>query len=386
MDVVQPPDEGVLAGLGERLRIRRDAVGLSVRKLAEQLGASRNTITNYEQGHTVPSTSDLVRLAAALGCTLVDLLDLPASQPPARFAFRAHKALQSNPDVAVMAQKYLRAYADIEEICDARLPRRLRRAPVATAGPNLDLRIAATAERVREDSGFAELGPTNIVQALENLGVRCIFFQHPTPGLDGISVEQDEMSLVLLPDRAQVVERVIFSAAHELGHLVLHPELFTAAAQKVDDARDYEHEAHVFAASFLVPEGDLLRTWQDERLARLPLERALLVLKWRFQVSFWALFERVRGLGLTETTYPALTTSVKRLLGFEGRASRQDLEPQPLPAGALYRSTRFERLVYSAFVQEEIGVAKVAELLQLTVDDARRRTAEWIRPRAELVG
>jgi hypothetical protein len=148
-----------------------------------------------------------------------------------------------------------------------------------------------------------------------------------------------------------------------------------------DDARDYEHEAEVFATSLLVPEGRLLQMWQDERLARLPVERALLVLKERFHVGFWVLAERVNGLGLTEVPGPALTVRVKRLLDREGRAS---LEPQPLPASALCRSTRFERLVYSAFVQEEIGVAKVAELLQLTVDDAKQRTAAWLKPRVEL--
>lgn len=384
MDAGQPSDERVLAGLGERLRARREAVGLSVRKLAEQLGASRNTITNYEQGHTVPSTTDLVRLAAALGCTLVDLLDLPAAQPPQRLAICAQQTRQIAPEVAVLAQKYLRAYAEIEAICGVRPQRPLRQAPVALIGPKLDLRIAATAERVREDCGFAELGPANIVQALENLGVRCIFCHQQALGLDAISVEQGEASLVLLPDRAPVIERIIFGAAQELGHLVLHPGLFAATPRMVDNARDYEHEAEVFAISFLVPEGRLLQMWQDERLARLPVERALLVLKERFQVGFWVLAERVRGLGLTEVPGPALTVRVKRLLDREGRASRLGLEPQPLPASALCRSTRFERLVYSAFVQKEIGVAKVAELLQLTVDDAKQRTAAWLKPRVEL--
>lgn len=384
MNDAQSPDEQVLAGLGDRLRARREAVGLSVRKLAEQLGASRNTITNYEQGHTVPGTTDLVRLAGALGCTLVDLLDLPAAQPPQRLAIRAQQTRQTAPEIAVMAQKYLCAFTEIEAICGVRPQRPLRRAPVDLIGPKLDVRIAVTAERVREDSGFAELGPANIVQALESLGVRCIFCDRQTLGPDAISVEQGEVSLLMLPDRAPVIERVIFGAAQELGHLVLHPALFTATARMADDARDFEHEAEVFATSFLVPESHLLQMWQDGRLARLPVERALLVLKERFQVGFWVLAERVRGLGLTEVPGPELTVRVKRLLGREGRASRLSLEPNPLPASALCRSTRFERLIYSAFVQEEIGVAKVAELMQLTVDEAKQRTNAWLKPRVEL--
>mgnify|MGYP000870043438 FL=1 len=384
MDAGQPADERSLAGLGERLRARREAVGLSVRNLAEQLGASRNTITNYEQGHTVPSTTDLVRLATALGCTLVDLLDLPVAQPPQRVAIRAHLTRQHAPDVATIAQKCMHAYNEIETIRGVRPQPPLRRAAVALVGPKLDLRIAATAERVREDCGFAELGPANIVQALENLGVRCVFCHQQALGLDAISVEQGEVSMVLLPDRTSSIERLVFSAAQELGHLVLHPELYTALAGMADDARDYEHEAEVFADSFLVPEGRLLQAWQDERLARLPVEHALLLLKERFRVGFWVLAERLRGMGLTEVPGPALTVRVQRLLDREGRNSRLGLEPQPLPDEALCRSTRFERLIHSAFVQQEIGVAKVAELLQLTIDDAKQRTAAWLKPTIKL--
>jgi hypothetical protein len=51
----------------------------------------------------------------------------------------------------------------------------------------------------------------------------------------------------------------------------------------------------------------------------------------------------------------------------------------------LQRSTRFERLVYSAFIQEKIGAAKVAELFQITVDEAKETTAAWMAPDHVLV-
>ena len=45
----------------------------------------------------------------------------------------------------------------------------------------------------------------------------------------------------------------------------------------------------------------------------------------------------------------------------------------PLEPEALYRSTRFQRLVNSAFLQSLISTTKVAELLQVTVDEAQPR-------------
>lgn len=392
-DGQQARGEGRAVGdLGGRLRDCREAIGMSITKLADQIGVSRNTITSYEQGRTEPSASDLLKLASALGCSLGDLLGLPDATARPRFAFRAHKALHHHPDVAVMAQKYLRAYDEIEEIVGARLPLRLRRGQLDLGEPGLDQednlarRIAAIAQGTREDSGFGEIGPTNIVAALERLGVRCIFFAHDADGLDGISVEQGEMSLVLLRDRARSIERVIFSAAHELGHLVLHPHLFVEAPSAGDDGRDYEREANVFAASFLVPESDLLQVWNDERLARLPVELALVVLKQRFQVSAACLFQRLHQLGMTTVGHAVYTSRMKRLLGITKKATREELEPNPLPPGALYRSTRFERLIHAAFVQGDIGIAKVAEMLQMTVDDARSKTREWVKPRASMVG
>lgn len=388
-DTQQAGGDGRAVGdLGERLRNSREAIGMSITKLADQIGVSRNTITSYEQGRTEPNASDLLKLASALGCSLGDLLNLPDATARPRFAFRAHKPLHRNPDVAVMAQKYLRAYDEIEEIVGARLPVRLRRGQLdldeAGLGEdaNVARRIVAVAQGTREDSGFGEIGPTNIVVALERLGVRCVFFDHDADGLDGLSVEQGEMSLVLLRDRDRSIERVIFSAAHELGHLVLHPHLFVEHPSAEDDDRNYEREANIFAASFLVPEGDLLQVWNDERLARLPVELALVVLKQRFQVSASCLFERLRQLGMTTVGYPAYTSRMKRLLGITKKATREELEPNPLPPEALYRSTRFERLIQAAFGQGDIGLAKVAEMLQLTVDDARSKTRKWVKPSA----
>lgn len=67
---------------------------------------------------------------------VVDLLDLPAAQPPPRVAVRAHQTHQNAPEVAVLAQKYLRADAEIEAICGVRPHHPVRRTPVALVVPN----------------------------------------------------------------------------------------------------------------------------------------------------------------------------------------------------------------------------------------------------------
>lgn len=359
---------------------------MTVAQLAKQVGVSRNTVTNWESGKTEPSASELVRIADALGCRITDLLGAEIAAAPPRFAFRAHSPLRNDPTIIRTARKFLRAYDEIEEITGTRLCCQLRRFECDVDGPLSEREIESVADTLRETCGIHDRGPENIVSVLEGLGVRCLFFEHEGKGLDGISTIQDDMTLMLLRDRKRNIERTIYSAAHELGHLVLHPHLFTEEPVEEDNTRDYERESNKFADFFLVPSDKLVRIWKEERLQRLPLFYALLSLKRVFHVSFACLFFRVTDLRLTPTAdWAVFTNQIKAQLGITGKAKMEDLEPEPLPPEALYRSTRFGRLVRSAFLQDLIGVAKVAELFQVTVNRAKEITTEWLRPKDVLV-
>ena len=374
--------------IGVAIRRQRAAMRLTVGQLAKRVGVSRNTITNYESGKTEPSASDLVRLAEALGCQVTDFLGVGKIAPPPRFAFRAHAPLRKDPSIIVSARKYLRAYAEIEEIMDARLCVHLRRFVCDSDGPLNDRDIETAADTLRQSCELHDAGPENIASVLESLGVRTLFFEYDGKGLEGLSTVQGDMLLVLLRMRSSVVERTIFSAAHELGHLVLHPQLFSEDSEEVadDDAKRFEREANSFAGKFLVPSDELVRTWREERLNRLSLFNALVLLKRIFHVSFHCLYHRVTELGLAQPVDRAVFISqIKRQLGITGKATMEELEPEPLESEMLYRSTRFSRLIRSAFLQELIGVSKVAEMFQVTVDEANEITSGWLRPHYELV-
>lgn len=366
--------------VGSLIRKQREAMRMTVAQLAERIGVSRNTITNYEAGKTEPTASDLMRLSTALGCSVSDLLRADAAPPPPRFAFRAHKGLKKDPSVLVAARKFLRAYGEIEEITEARLCNRLESFVCDAEGPLNEREIEGLAENLRQTCGLHDSGPENIASVLESLGVRCLFFNFDSAGLDGISAIQGNMMLTMLKNRQKNIERIIFSGAHELGHLVMHPQLFTADQDEADDSREFEKEANKFAGYFLVPSNELTRIWREDRLHRLPLFHALLLLKRVFHVSYWCLFYRVKDLGLTKIDYPAFIAMTKAHLGIQGKAKVEDLEPEPLESKTLYRTTRFQLLIRSAFVQELLGVSKVAEMLQVPVEEAQEFTTKWLRP------
>ena len=367
--------------VGAAIRRHREAINWTVAKLADEIDVSRNTLTNYELGKTEPSASELSRLADKLGCSIMELLGVGAPATTPRFAFRAHAAHHKDPKVAVFARKLTRRYVEIETITETRLCDRLRPFVCSTTSALGDREIEALAEELRQSSGLHDCGPENIAAVLESLGVRCLFFDFDSPGLDGISAVDGDTMITLLPNSGRNVERIIFSAAHELGHLVLHPFLFTESGGSNLGERDFEKEANIFAGAFLVPSTELARIWREDRLDRLPLPYALLNLKRTFRISYWALFYRLRALHLTDFDYPHLISHTKRYMGISGKTNIADLEPEPFESQFLFRTSRFELLVRSAFIQDLIGTTKVAEMLDITVDEAQSKTTEWRKPK-----
>ena len=63
----------VISSTGERIKSFRQKRKLSQKQLGEKVGMSQQQIGQYETGTRIPKTETLVKLAAALDCTLFDL-------------------------------------------------------------------------------------------------------------------------------------------------------------------------------------------------------------------------------------------------------------------------------------------------------------------------
>ena len=68
--------------LPERLAALRKRAGLSQGDVAERLNVSRQAVSRWETGFTVPSTDNLSRLGRLYGVTLDELLSYSAALPP----------------------------------------------------------------------------------------------------------------------------------------------------------------------------------------------------------------------------------------------------------------------------------------------------------------
>jgi transcriptional regulator with XRE-family HTH domain len=80
-------DSRVTRQLGRRIKRRRNFLDLSQEALAERAGVHRTQISLYENGERMPLASSLIKLAAALGISVGQLvvgIEWEVTGPPLR--------------------------------------------------------------------------------------------------------------------------------------------------------------------------------------------------------------------------------------------------------------------------------------------------------------
>lgn len=93
----------MLMTLGENLRERRRSCGLTQEKVAELVGVSRQAVTKWETGQSLPTAENLIKLAELFGTTLERLL--PTPPPPSEAAAASgERAVSPLPEAAAAQQ------------------------------------------------------------------------------------------------------------------------------------------------------------------------------------------------------------------------------------------------------------------------------------------
>lgn len=263
-----------------RLSVARKRRRLTISRLAELSGLSRQTITSYANG-AEPTPSNLRALATALSVPVGFLTDADVEEiPDGAASFRARtKLTASQRDGALSAGAVALL---LSGWIDARfhLPN-----PDVPTLPKL--RPEEAAEVVRARWGLGNRPINNIVHLLEAHGVRIFSLAEGFLDVDAFSIYWHALPYVWLNTRKSG-ERGRFDAAHELGHLVLHSE-----DRRASGARE-EEEANLFAAAFLMPRSSVV----SARLGHANAQQ-ILAAKCYWKVSAMALTHRLHELRLT---------------------------------------------------------------------------------------
>ena len=255
------------------------------------MGVSPASITQYEAGNTQPPPAAMKQAALALGVPTEYLCVQPERRIPkleTRSHFRSLRATrQRQRDQADAVAEHL---YDLVDFLDQRLQLPAVDIPlypldVEQSAPKA---VEAASARVREVWGLPAGPISHVVRLLETKGVVVARLGEVPPEVDAFSRWLDRRPIVLLSAGKQDKGRSRFDAAHELGHLVLHPE-----PEAGDRIR--ERQAHAFAASFLMPAAEIVLDL-PRRLTRPEHWEDLFSVRHRWGVSAAALLYRSREL------------------------------------------------------------------------------------------
>jgi len=278
---------------GTRLTVARRLRAMSKADLARAVDVTPTAVAQYEKGAR-PTQSVQAQICLVLGMPReffgagATVALLPASGAH----FRSLRATPSKAREQVLAYgelslqlvDLLADYVDLPavDLPDLELPGELT--------PEV---IEDAATQLREHWGVAAGPLPSVVQMLEAHGIIVLRLPDSAdPRVDALSTWAGERPLVFLNPRKDDKARSRFDGAHELGHLLLHPD--TEPGSKL-----VEQQANAFASELLMPRSEIFQ--QLPRRIDWPV---LHDLKRHWGVSLRALVYRANRLGrLSDASY-----------------------------------------------------------------------------------
>lgn len=141
------------------------------------------------------------------------------------------------------------------------------------------------ADRIRFELKIVRGPIPNLTKLLEDNGVIVMKLNFGTEKIDGLTTITASNRKIMFINEQMPNDRIRFSLAHELGHLVMHLEKTPRFVDTVED------EADMFASEFLLPEREIAPSLQGLDLP------VLAQLKRRWRVSMRALIRRAKDVG-----------------------------------------------------------------------------------------
>jgi len=357
--------------IGKNAKRIRHAQELSQANVAEKAGISLPTYSKIESGQTSPRMETLYKIAKSLDVKVEELLS-PVKELTA-VRFRAQKKLKRRDHILARASRWLEDFNYLLEAEGQDASYTLSDIPSSLKRISPARRPREAADRVRRRMGLDDKEPIHdITGLLAANGIRVFTYELASDGFFGMSISEVDGGpaiVVNVWDRIPV-ERWIFSAAHELGHLMLHLEAYDVSVEKEDRAQ--EKEADVFAGHFLMPQRGFEREW-DETYGLPFLDRVLKV-KRIFHVSYKTVLYRLIDLGRVDNSVWKKMNKYMKEMCSSGDLKR--FEPEKLRRYD-FRTDWLERLVRLAIERQHITQSRASEIVGISLSEMKSRIASW---------
>lgn len=289
------------------LLLARQLRNLSQAEVADRSGVSQAQISKIEHSLSNPSSETVPKLATALGLPESffyqpdRLYGLPLSVHPPMF--RKKRSVSQSELERISAELnvrflHLRRLLRAAEIDVA--PRVPRLEPEENGGPE------AIARLLRQVWCLPTGHIRDLTAAAEEAGIMVVPCEFGGADVDGVSLWVAGLPPCVFLNKQQPADRMRFSLAHEIGHLVMHQ--LPSATMEV--------EANLFAGELLMPRADITTQFSRVTLARLA------EMKPHWRVSMQALLVTAHRVG-------AVTPNQARYLWMQMSAAGYRLREPP---------------------------------------------------------
>lgn len=290
----------------QRITLVRELYGIRKSELSMRLGVSARTITCWELGLQAPSAGDVAALCRVFGVD-PEFFEPQLEGLPVASGLPHFRSYRAGTQVAYrQAQAYVQVTQDLVRTLSGYVDFPVLDLPSVPTDPELadSVMPMMAAQYVRRVWGLGSDPIAHVLRAVEDHGICVVFAPFGHASLDAYSVFGGGVPLIVLNPTVGDYYRQRFDVAHELGHLVMHPD--AEPGNKVIEA-----QADAFAAELLAPSEvlhDELPTRMDG-VGWLKLKE----LKERWGVSMKVLLDKAYALGrLTEEGYRAGMKSLSR--------------------------------------------------------------------------
>jgi Zn-dependent peptidase ImmA (M78 family)/transcriptional regulator with XRE-family HTH domain len=298
------------------LTIARESRGMTQKRLAELSRVAQGTVSKAEGGLLEPSPEHLESWAQALNYRASVFSSSAEDALPVTF-FRKQQALPA------MAARLIRAAVALRRIRVERLANSVElpenRVPSVTLGEG-SLRSVAHVARELRVSWKVPRGPIeNLTELLEDNGVVVIPVDFGSDQIVGMSIYERRSGQppMMFVSKTAPGDRLRFTCAHELCHIVLHHHCPLPPV-------DCEQEADTFASEFLMPDADIKGQFSP-KLSLADLAQ----LKTHWRVSMSSLLMKAQSLGRISESHATRLWRQMSMMGYRKQEPVQVPREQP---------------------------------------------------------
>lgn len=243
----------------KQLKRARVSRGLTMAELSRKSGVSRQSLSAYENGLSVPGGDSFLKIINVLKypVNFFSKEEVSYNKGVAFFRSQSSATAKLRKKQKMMLLDIVDSYNAIKEFIN--FPE-LNIGEVFTGNIKTltDEKIEGLANSLRSRWGIGDSPILNLTKLMEANGIIIAETEMDDDNLDALSQIVDGRYFIALTNKNESNSRRRFSLAHELGHIVLHNNSEFESIFELDN-KEYknilEKQAHYFASCFLMPSG-----------------------------------------------------------------------------------------------------------------------------------